>query len=342
MRRPAKAASDSTQTAQASHAQGHKWRFDVIGWLGVLIGVVGVTTGYIYYVRTLSYPEITWWSTDQIVFNSLNLNPDIKVVDHGGSQIEHNVYALNVSISNTGTALLERPNDLNSLVRSPLAVSLPLSSDTRERILSASIVAFSEQQPVNLVCQLGNGALTISWDHFDPRSGFRLLLLYTALTQLIPHLAVSVVGMNSLSHIDLAPRMTEVPEMPLADGLFGFLAFFVLFACGILLLIALASTSGWINERLHIATKAEELRASFFDQKMLPFIKRHSTAIENVVVLVLKLIAYSFFPAAIISALVLVLYYQPTLVAFWHYAVPSKQPVAIESPVTNMPCVRPS
>jgi hypothetical protein len=326
-----------SQTEPAATNPARKWRFDVIGWLGVLIGVAGLATGYIYYVRTLSYPEITWWSTDQIVFNSQNVNPNIKVIDRSGNQIQHNVYALNISVSNTGTALLERTNDINSLVRSPLTISLLPFNDAGERVLSASVVAFSEKKPVNLICTVGDGgALTFSWDHLDPSSGFRMLLLYTASQQLTPHLNVSVVGMNNLNHLDLTPRMTEVPEVPATDNLFPILAMFVWVAGLILLIITVMSVISWIGEKLRIGATVEE----FTERSLIPFFKRHSSAIQNTVVLIIKAIGYAFFPAAILVALVLVFFYQSTLIAFWHYAVPSKQPVAIESTVTNMPCVQ--
>jgi len=170
-----------------------------------------LATGYLYYLWTITYPEVTWWSTDQLVFNSQNANPDIRVLDRSGAQIEHNVYAANISVSNTGKALLEHTNEVGSLVRSPLVITLTHSTDAMEHVLGASIVDVSEQSPVKLTCQRSASGVSLTWDHFDPGSGFRILLLYTASQQLPPDVNISVVGMRRPNHIELTQRMTEIP-----------------------------------------------------------------------------------------------------------------------------------
>src|SRR6476660_1705585 len=142
--------------------------FDIMGWLGLVMGVAGLVTGYVYYAWTITYPEIAWWSTDQIVFNSQNANPDIRLIDKSGTQIVQNVYATNISISNAGSSLLERANDVNSLVRSPLKIAFLDMDGSSGRLLSASIVAVSEHAPVKLSCQLSDdSSLLLTWDHFD-------------------------------------------------------------------------------------------------------------------------------------------------------------------------------
>jgi hypothetical protein len=207
-------ASPSASTSPPSAPEPkQKFRFRLMEWLGLLVGVVGLVTAYYYYIRSLPTPEITWWSTDQIVFNAQNVNPDIKVVDRSGAQIERNVYALNISFSNTGSTLLEHANDSGSLVRSPLTISLIPSDLKTERILSASIASLSEQPPVNLRCKLSDEGVSVTWDHFDPRTGFRLLFLYTGPQQIVPKPDINVVGLSNLNRFDVTPRMTEVPEV---------------------------------------------------------------------------------------------------------------------------------
>ena len=76
---------------------------NVLNWLGLLIGLA---TGYLYYHWTITYPEVTWWSTDQIVFSSQNAKPDIRVLDSSGTQIEHNVFAANIQYPTLGTRCL--------------------------------------------------------------------------------------------------------------------------------------------------------------------------------------------------------------------------------------------
>jgi hypothetical protein len=194
----------------------------VLGWLGLLIGIAGLATGYLYYLWTITYPEVTWWSTDQIVFSSQNANPAIRVLDSSGTQIEHNVFAANISVSNTGNALLEHMNEVGSLVRSPLVITLMHSTNAIEHVLSASIVDVSEQSPVNLTCRRSADGVSVTWDHLDPGSGFRVLLLYTASQQLPPDVNISVVGTRRPNHIELTQRMTEIPASEV-DPLFRFL-----------------------------------------------------------------------------------------------------------------------
>jgi hypothetical protein len=133
----------------------------------------------------------------------------LQTIDRNGSRIEHDVYAINVSVSNTGSALPERANDVNSLVRSPFVIASPDRAKNGGRIISASIATVSEKRPVNLACDLSLDNITVRWDHLDPRSGFRVLILYTGMRELAPVASIAVVGMHRLNHVVLAPRMIE-------------------------------------------------------------------------------------------------------------------------------------
>jgi hypothetical protein len=188
-------------------------RLDLLGWLGLLTGIAGLGSGYFYYLWTITYPEVTWGFTDQIVFNSQNVNPDLQLFDRG-ARIEHNVYAANISVSNTGSALLEHTNVVGSLVRSPLMITLPGAKDAQEQIIASSIVNVSPKSPVNLDCEYSPSNVSVTWDHLDPGSGFRLLLIYTASRQLPPTAEISVVGMQKATFVDLKPERLKSLFIP--------------------------------------------------------------------------------------------------------------------------------
>jgi hypothetical protein len=318
--------------------------FDIMGWLGLVMGVAGLVTGYVYYAWTITYPEIAWWSTDQIVFNSQNANPDIRLIDKSGTQIVHNVYATNISISNAGSSLLERANDVNSLVRSPLKIAFLDMDGSSGRLLSASIVAVSEHAPVKLSCQLSDdSSLLLTWDHFDPGAGFRALMLYTAERQLLPDVGADVVGMNRPNHVDLTQRMKEIPDLPEAGPRFTILAYLVasvalvavFFMVGKLLSVLAPKRLG-----TRVEAFSESVIVPFLEQKVEPFFKRHAAKFRKSGVVLGRLMFYSWLLAGCAAGVVLVVDYQPTLVAIWRYVFPSDQPpLAIASPA-NIACNR--
>jgi hypothetical protein len=80
---------------------------------------------------------------------------------------------------------------------------------------------------VNLSCRVSERATSVTWDHLDPNSGFRVLLIYAAPRQLAPDLNLSVVGMHNPTHVDLTQHTKEIPQPPETDAVFDVLAFFL-------------------------------------------------------------------------------------------------------------------
>ena len=293
---------------------GPKSQFDAKGWVGILIGAAGLIAGYIYYLWTISSPEVSWWSTNQIVFSAESSNPDIRLLDRTGAQIDHDVYALNLSVSNTGTALLERANDVNSLVRSPLAITLPqvAAADEEARIISASIVALSEQPPVKLTCELIKDGVSINWEHLDPRTGFRVLMLYTALHQLTPAVAISIVGTRGPTHVVLAPRVREVEQ--------GHWWWVFIVPLGFAVVGAISAIIRNALEKTRLFELFERLGASL----------RTRPAVQAIYTCLVLLGAIT---------VVLLIVYRTTLLGFWQNEFPPNEPpLAVETPVPHAPC----
>jgi hypothetical protein len=314
---------------------GRKAQFDWKFWLGTLIGVAGIVTGYVFYLWSLTYPEISWWSTGQLVFNSQNSNPAFRLLDRSGKEITENVYATNVSVSNTGTALLERANVVGSLVRTPLVISVSSPKHSEPRILDSSIVGVSERKPVNLGCRISGSNVSVTRDHLDPGSGFRILLLYTAPEQVSPDTNVSISGMRAPSHVDLTQQMTEIPKFPEIDWTFGSLALVVVLTGFGLAAALLAGVGSWVAS----STAGGGLKALLFNlsQRLRSFFQRNSKIFESFGSILGWLITHLWIPFVVLAVIVLPVYYRPTLLACWHYYIPStpQPPLIIATPLNT-------
>lgn len=172
--------------------------------------IVSLTCGYFVAVETQDYPAISWWYTNQTVFSSSESASGIQILDRLGARVNSNIYAINLSVKNSGTLLLDNMNIGGSLVRSPLIVSIKNLQGPTDRLLSASIVSSDINTPKNLVCSLSHDKASIVWDHFDPGSEFRVDLLYAASEQHIPGLDVKIAKMNKPEEFKLAaPRYVQ-------------------------------------------------------------------------------------------------------------------------------------
>jgi hypothetical protein len=322
------------------------WSLDWKFWSGTLIGIAGLVTGYVYYAKTLTYPEVTWWATTQIVFNAQNSNRDIQLRDRNGANIDQNVYAANISVSNSGSALLEKANDVGSLVRSPLQIKIARVDTTKDRVLSASVVDVSQHAPVDLACHLRSDGVDLTWSHFDPETGFRVLLLYSAAAELDADVGINVVGMPQTNHVDLTQRTKQVPQPPATDDLFNWLAFLVgatvlgfviLFGISLLDRLFRAITAGGTFAALNEFGK-NNLKP-LATEKVLPFLARFGEAVAAPFGLLVRLIIRLWLPAMLAAAIWLAIFYQPVLRGFWQYFFPSTEaPLAIDIPVSNLPC----
>lgn len=179
-----------------------------------------IVLSFYFGFRPTTYPEVSWWTTDQVVFSSQNSGSDLQVLERSGARIEHDVYALSISVTNSGTSLLERVNGVGSTVRSPFSISFPNLESDKARIISAAISNVNAgTPPQNLACVLSANNINITWDHLDPRSGFRMLVLYTGLHEISPQASISVAGMDGPKRVTLAPTTEKVGHGSIKDTL---------------------------------------------------------------------------------------------------------------------------
>jgi hypothetical protein len=181
----------------------------------------------------------------------------------------------------------------------------------------------------------------VTWEHFDPKSGFRLLLLYTAPSSLpIDNVNLSVVGMESTNQLDLTQRKTEIPEVPKSDMLFSVLAFIVGGTVLILAFFLSANVLGWVVDKTLSWVLGKPLDEKQFDefvrQRVVPFFNRISRVFARIG-LRRGLIIPAWLAFVCIATVIIVVYYQSTLLAFYRYAFPySGPPLAIDVSVTTV------
>jgi hypothetical protein len=137
------------------------------------IAIVSLAVSVVTYLWSLHSASISYYTaTIQIVDQRQAAPLPFSVIDSAGQRVTENVYAISVTIWNSGDLPIEPQN-----VRSPLTVSLAsparLIDAKLEYVTSENISEFKiNGDPTK------GGAAQISWRYFDPKEGLRLRLIY--------------------------------------------------------------------------------------------------------------------------------------------------------------------
>ncbi|WP_149467792.1 hypothetical protein [Roseomonas genomospecies 6] len=196
----------------------------VFGAVGLISFLFAIYTWYSTLQRSeISYrvEQVQLMDVSRVENNKQGAEEPFSILDSNGNNIKENIYGANISVWNSGDTDLGRDK-----IRKPLTFLFSNSV----RIIDASITFTTDDNIsefyINKTVNIDN-IIYIGWKYFDPKSGFRLRIIYTSPDQAQLSAGGSILGVKSI--YDSSNGISGANLIKSYKGIFSFFMVFVLF-----------------------------------------------------------------------------------------------------------------
>jgi hypothetical protein len=188
----------------------HRTPSTLISYALAIIGLLGgACVSFYFYEKSLKFGEISMAVDELQVFDRdrMGILP-LRITDAKGNPVTNNVYVADVTIWNSGTAEIKKDDIRKSLQLTignglkPLDLSVKYSHDNIEHM---------NVTPDGV----------IEWDHFDPKEGVKVRLVYTNDTMLPLGLDGWVAGVRDIKMYMPSPSYSRSRVIPYMLAVIG-------------------------------------------------------------------------------------------------------------------------
>ncbi len=141
-------------------------------FISLTIGIIGIFLSIFFFLKSQKSKEISYQfeDTSSLLYDSNNLSSSILISYKDSLPIRNNVYLINGVIWNSGDYEIEKKD-----VRKVLNIAL----DNHVKIIDYKILEEKDKSISGFKLNRDSfNTLTVDWDYFDPKFGFKFQIIY--------------------------------------------------------------------------------------------------------------------------------------------------------------------